>query len=97
MSQFQLVILQLFFPSMAGSALGVGFAARQRIMQLRSAEEILETDINKFYRDMAVFFEVTTSYLLSHLPIDDSFLAELEWVEPRSTLSTDDVMSCALR
>lgn len=59
--------------------------------------EILETDINKFYGDMAVFFEETTSYLLSHLPINDSFLAELKRVEPRSRLSTDDVMSCALR
>ena len=83
---------------LTGPSLSLGFGTKHRLRQLVSAEDVSQENCRVFYRNMLCYCEAITRYLLSHLPLDDSFLMELQWLDPsKASIDSEAVISCALR
>ena len=77
----------------------VGLATKSKLLQLRSAEEVTDTEVDTFYSRMATYYDTVCKYLLSHLPLNDEFLKQITWIDPKEFkhVDSDTVVECALR
>lgn len=75
----------------------IGLAAKTLLRQLRSAEEVSEEEEQLLYNHLSAYMETIASYLYSNLPLEDSFLKSVKWLDPEVLDGSDVVEECALR
>lgn len=79
----------------------IGTSAKTRLTRLLSAEEMTERQVDAVYENIAIYMEVVVRYLLTNLPLDDSFLHTLRWINPSTFCGGDadseGIMECAMR
>lgn len=78
--------------SFSGGSIHIGFSAKQKLRQLLSAGDVSDGQAQIFYRNITIYFEVVSQYLLQKLPIHYAFLQEIQWIDPEKQNGNVDAM-----